>query len=628
MCGVAGIINHRNNDASAEIIRRMTGAIAHRGPDGDGFYTDPDVCLGHRRLSIIDLAGGWQPIYNEDKTVVVILNGEIYNYLKLRKILTDLGHKFATNSDTEVLVHAYEEYGSEFVDKLDGMFAFALYDTVNRKFFMARDRMGKKPMVYFVNYGELVFASEFEALKAHPSMPKKLNTAAISDFMSFQYIPGPDTIYANVYKLPPGHLLEMHLDDSLISIHRYWQLDFSLKTDLNFDEATEKLRSLVERAVKKRLMSDVPFGVFLSGGVDSAIISALMCKLRMPEKTMAFTIGFDDPAYDERNYARQTAAFINQKFGKTLDYYEKVVSPDDFANVVTLVRHYGEPYADASMLPTYLLSQFASEKITMALSGDGADEVFGGYERYLAIRMGQRLDMLSAGMHRGLFELAGKMIKDDNERTFAGRLRRSLLVWGASRGERYFKILNRCPEEMRQSLFTDQLRIQSHDAKRIFEDLEWELTSPDLAERCSELDTQTYLPNDILVKMDIASMAASIEVRSPFLDKDVVEFAASLPFSYKLHGSSRKHILKKAFEEYLPEGLFHRRKRGFGVPIGRFMRENWRRPVEELLFDNPQMSEYFKRAKMRELWDDHQSGRSDNTYILWNLTILSLFLKN
>ncbi len=628
MCGVAGIINHRNNDASAEIIRRMTGAIVHRGPDGDGFYTDQNVCLGHRRLSIIDLAGGWQPIYNEDKTVVVILNGEIYNYLKLRKMLTDAGHHFATNSDTEVIVHAYEEYGSEFVEKLDGMFAFALYDTVNRKFFMARDRMGKKPIVYFVNYGELVFASEFEALKAHPSMPKKLNLSAVSDFMSFQYIPGPDTIYANVYKLPPGHLLEMHLDDSLISIHRYWQLDFSLKTDLNFDEATEKLRMLVERAVKKRLMSDVPFGVFLSGGVDSAIVSALMCKLRMPEKTMAFTIGFDDPAYDERGYARQTAAFINQKFGKTLDYFEKVVVPDDFANVETLVKHYGEPYADASMLPTYLLSQFAAEKITMALGGDGADEVFGGYERYLAIRMGQRLDMLTAGMHRRLFEFTGNLIKDDNERTFAGRLRRSLLVWGASRGERYFKILNRCPEELKHSLFTDQLRVQSHDAKRIFEDLEWELSSQDVAERCSELDIQTYLPNDILVKMDIASMAASIEVRSPFLDKDVVEFAASLPFAYKLNGSSRKHILKKAFEEYLPEGLFHRRKRGFGVPIGRFMRENWRRQVEELLFDNPQMGEYFKRAKVRELWDDHQSGRSDNTYILWNLTILSLFLKN
>ena len=522
MCGVAGIINHRNNDASAEIIRRMTGAIAHRGPDGDGFYTDPDVCLGHRRLSIIDLTGGWQPIYNEDKTVVVILNGEIYNYLKLRKILTDLGHRFATNSDTEVLVHAYEEYGSEFVEKLDGMFAFALYDTVNRKFFMARDRMGKKPIVYFVNYGELVFASEFEALKAHPSMPKKLNTAAISDFMSFQYIPGPDTIYANVYKLPPGHLLEMHLDDSLISIHRYWQLDFSLKTDLNFDEATDKLRSLVERAVKKRLMSDVPFGVFLSGGVDSAIVSALMCKLRMPEKTMAFTIGFDDPAYDERNYARQTSAFINQKFGKTLDYYEKVVSPDDFANVVTLVKHYGEPYADASMLPTYLLSQFASEKITMALSGDGADEVFGGYPwfRSRAALTEATFPWIQFVRERAGFLSAELVDLIKPEEYVAGRYQDAL-------------------EEVPRAKGDDPLEARMREIFYL---------------------NITRFMQTLLDRKDRMSMGTGLEVRVPFCDHRLVEYVWNIPWSMKNCDNMSKGILRRAMSGMLPDEVLKRSK--------------------------------------------------------------------
>ena len=628
MCGIAGIINHHADPAAGKLIAAMNDTLVHRGPDASGTYLDDDVALGHRRLSIIDLAGGAQPMSNEDGSVIAVFNGEIYNFKALRDVLLERGHRFRTESDTEVIVHLYEELGNEFVHMLEGMFAFAVYNRNTRRVLLARDRMGQKPLVYFMAGGTLVFASEFSALKRHPAMPTELDVNAVSDYLSFQYVPGPGTIYRNVHKLAPGHQLEFRIGEGTTSIRAYWHWDFSLKITEPFDAAARELRHLVEKAVERRLMADVPLGTFLSGGVDSTIITAIAAAKRHPGKTCAYTIGFSDATYDERPYATKAADTINRRIGGGLLQREAVVDAEDFSLVEKMAAHCGEPYADASILPTALLSEFAASEVKVALSGDGADELFCGYERYLAIRYASRLSLLPETLSGPLLGFFAALFPDSGERSRSGRMRRFLRVAASPEKLRYFTLLNRCDATLKKSLFGERLlAAMNRNSADLFESLQWELTSADRVERLSELDLRTYLPGDILPKVDIASMASSLEVRSPFLDREVVEFAAKLPLDYKLHGSQRKHILVEAFRDLLPPEIARRAKKGFGVPVAAYLRGEWHNLAEQALLEGELTAGgYFRRQVIRKLWKEHQSGKCDHSYLLWNLLLFSLFL--
>ncbi len=628
MCSITGIINHHAFPAVERLIREMADAQAHRGPDDDGYFIDDDVAFGHRRLAVISPETGHQPIFNEDGTVVAILNGEIYNHLELRCELQQKGHRFTTESDTETLVHLYEESGDTFVSRLQGMFAFAIYDRRNHHLLLARDRLGQKPLFYFMSNDTLVFASELPGLLAHPAMEKELDMAAISDYLSLLYIPEPKTVYRHVRRLPPACTMTFSIDDPQPIIQPYWQLDFSHKTlQMNFQDATKQLRGLVENAIRKRMLADVPLGVFLSGGLDSAIITAVAAKIRVSEGIDAYTIGFADAAYDERSEARATAAAISHLPGVKLRHHELEVTPGDFNVLLKLIRHFGQPFADASMLPTFLLSKFTRTGLTVALSGDGADEIFGGYERYIAMQMFHSLRRLPSPTQVMCKALA-TILPDSGERTFCGRLRRFSRLLSQPKENAYFSLLDRCPTPIRHQIFGPRLREFSNNNVFPFTEFEKTLTTKDLTEQCSELDIHTYLPGDVLTKVDIASMACSLEVRSPFLDHELVEFAAALPWDFKLHGNDRKRILKAAFADLLPHEIMNRRKRGFGVPLAAWLRTTWRKQAEEALFDGPLFSEGFvERDPLLKIWNDHQSARSDWSYLLWTLLMLSLFLE-
>ncbi len=630
MCAISGILNTRGNKEAGNIVETMITAQLHRGPDDSGIFCDDQVALGHRRLAIIDLEHGHQPIETPDGALVLIANGEIYNFRTLRAELEKRGHHFQSNSDSECIIHLYEEYGEDFIGKLDGMFAFALYDIVKRRVLIGRDRLGQKPLLYFMNGDELVFASEFAGLMKHPDFPEKLDTYSISDYLSLQYIPSPDTAFRYVRKLPPGHLLCFNLDSATASIRCYWQLDYSIKNSgLSLGAAAQELRKLVEKAVEKRLVSDVPLGTFLSGGVDSCIVTGIAAKMLYPAPCDTFTAGFGNASYDERSAARRSAEIINSVCGGNLRCHEKEIKSDDFDLVLKLIPKFGEPFADASAIPLFLLSEFAKSKISVALSGDGADEIFAGYERYLAMRYAEKIYWLPYALRKPLFGGIASLLPDRGERSTSGRLRRLLKLFASPEKSGYFNLLDRCPVSLKKELFGPALaKALNHNSAECFTALDWELISHDKVEKLGELDLKTYLPGDILVKADISSMANSLELRSPFMDTSVVEFAARLPMKYKLHGKDRKHILKMAFPEFITPELSARPKRGFGVPVASWLRESWKLPAQEKLFSSKLISgNFINEPVLKRLWDMHQSGEADYSYILWELIVLSIFLE-
>ena len=622
MCSIAGIINFNSIAQARDIAATMNGVMTHRGPDDAGIWSDRRAVLAHRRLSIIDLSGGTQPLGNEDGSIQIVFNGEIYNYRQLRDRLKRRGHRFKTASDTEVIVHLYEEYGSELARHLQGMFAFAIWDSATGRVLLVRDRTGQKPLCYFQNGAELVFASELQGLRCHPQAPAELDPDAVTDFLSLQYIPSPFSVFKGIRKLPPGSMMIFDADNNTAEIRRWWQPDYRNKLNISFEDASVKVRELVTAAVKKRLMSEVPFGVFLSGGLDSAIVASLMTQLRAPATTSAFTIGFDDPAYDERSGANLMAEHINQLSGGKLQHYVKNVKVDDFELIPKLIRHFGEPFADASMLPTYLLCGFAREQATMVLSGDGADEVFAGYERYLVMKYAGYLNPV-----RALFPLFSLLLPDSGERTRSGRARRFCRVIGTAPEKRYPVLLDRCPQHLKNALVGERLRdaAQNNFISRFCAS---ELSAAEPAELAMETDLHSYLPGDILPKVDITSMAASLEVRSPFLDHEVIEFAAALPLKFKQCGTSRKHILKAAFADLLPDEIRNGSKRGFGVPLAALARGAWKKQWEETIRNSTLFSDCWLNAPVFErLWNEHQTSRRDHSYILWNILILAIFLE-
>ncbi len=630
MCAISGIANIRGDRNAVSVVEAMNCAQQHRGPDDSGIFADEHAVIGHRRLAIIDLESGHQPMESiSDDKLVLAVNGEIYNFQELRETLSQRGHNFRTNSDSECVIHLYEEYGEDFVNYLDGMFAFALYDVTKRRLLLGRDRLGKKPLLYFMNGDSLVFSSEFAGLLAHPDVPLQLDENALSDYLSLQYIPSPNTAFRNIRKLPPGHLLSFNIESATVSIRCYWQLDYSIKNrDVSLSAAAQELRRLVKQAVKKRLISDVPLGTFLSGGVDSCIVTGLTAQFLYPAPCDTFTAGFGNAAYDERSAARRSAEIINSVCGGNLRFHEKEIKSDDFDLVLKLIPKFGEPFADASAIPFYLISEFAKSKISVALSGDGADEIFAGYERYLAMRYAENVYWLPETIRKMLFSGVANMLPDRGERSTSGRLKRLLKLFASPEQSGYFNLLDRCPHAIKRELFGPAMhKALNRKSSECFTQLDWELIAIDKVEKLGELDLKTYLPGDILVKADIASMAHALELRSPFMDTAVVEFAARLPMKYKLFGKERKKILKMAFPEFITPELSARPKRGFGVPVAAWLRDAWKAPAEEKLFHSRLLSEKFVNEDvLRRLWDMHQSGEADYSYLLWELIVLDLFL--
>ena len=626
MCGIAGILNTDGSPVDEGALRAMAQAMQHRGPDDEGVWVGGCVGLAHRRLSIIDLADGHQPMGNEAGTTWVCFNGEIYNHLDLRRELQARGAVFRTQCDTEVLLHLYDAAGEAMLEQLVGMFAFAVYDVPRRRLLLSRDRLGQKPLLYFRRGKSLAFASEMHALRRAPGFPADIRPQSVHDYLTYQYVPCPHTIYDGVRKLPPATYVTCQQDSvGEPQPKPYWSLTYAAKARLSLAESADKLRGLLRQAVRMRLMSDVPLGAFLSGGIDSTVTVGLMSEA-MGEPVETFTIGFSEAKYDERRFAASAASRFGTRHHVRLGY------PSDFAVVRKLVRHYGEPYSDASMLPTYLLSGFARERVTVSLSGDGADELFGGYYRYLAMGYARLLDLLPLAI-RG--PLASSLLRHlpprREERTLTSRLRRIVqLAMSGSAPSRYLDLINRAPEAVKHSLYGPVMRdaelAPSYAAMR---GLFSACTSLHPTEAVSEADVHSYLPGDILTKVDIASMAHSLEVRSPFMDHRVVEFAATLPWSHKQRRGARKRVLREACADLIPAELARRPKMGFGVPIARWFRGEWRQVLQDVLTD-PCVGKhgFLDPEAVGTLISEHGSGTADHSYGLWALLLFQLWLQD
>jgi len=551
MCGIAGWANldprTPPRDGGAELLRAMCDRMHHRGPDSEGYLVDDGVALGMRRLAIIDLLTGDQPTFNSDRSVAVVLNGEIYNYREVRADLEKRGHHFRTESDTEVLPHLYDEYGRDMVQHLNGMFAFALWDEKRKRLFIARDRFGEKPLYWGVFDRTLLFASEPKVLLAHPAVKPDLNRNALRQYLSFDYVPAPLSIYEGISKLPAAHTLT--LEDGEITVARYWRLSYQTKQPVpSVDEAADQLRDLLADAVKMRLVSDVPLGILLSGGIDSSVVAALAVRAST-ETVKTFSIGFAEASFDESHHARAVAKFLGT------DHHEERFSATLAANLVGDIGAWmDEPISDPSLVPTYLLSRFTRKHVTVALGGDGGDEIFAGYPMYFGHYMARAYLAVPEFLRRGLVEPVVNLLPVKTKNlSFDYRARRFIEAAHYDEVARHHVLFGSFSPHDQNLLLTDEVRQSSDadiyaDARRLFA----ECDSRNIIERMQSLDTQFYLAEDILTKVDRASMAVSLEVRAPYLDPRVAEFAASLPPRYKLHGYTSKYILKKAAKGLVP----------------------------------------------------------------------------
>jgi len=596
----------------------MCAAIEHRGPDSRGVHVDAGVGLGIQRLRVIDLETGDQPIFNEDRSVVVVLNGEIYNFQELRVQLRARGHMFATRSDTEVIVHLYEEQGRECVRSLHGMFAFALWDSRKRELLIARDRVGKKPLFYSHLAGRLTFGSELPALLEDPEIPRDLDHRALDCYYAYQYVPAPMSAFAAIRKLPPASTLTWR--EGEIEIERYWRLDYTRKRRIGSrEEVYAETREQIEAAVRRRLVADVPLGAFLSGGIDSSVIVAAMARATSEVKT--FSIGFEETAFDELPHARRVA----QQFAT--DHHEFVVVPSAVEILPELVRHYGEPFADSSAIPSFYLSRMARAHVTVALNGDGGDESFAGYNRYAGNAYAARLDRIPISVRRALAAAAQRLPPSPEPASARNRLRRLAGSLPLSAPDRYARYMSCLDGEQRAALYTDEYRREIGDslAPEIIRSA-WGLHSGEIVDALLEADVETFLPGDLLVKMDIATMAYSLEARSPLLDHELMEFAASLPAELKVQGREKKVVLREAAAEWLPRDLLDRPKQGFGVPLARWFREDLRELAFETLLAPAAVDRgYFRRDEVESLLRRHVEGREDLSGPLWTLLVAELW---
>jgi asparagine synthase (glutamine-hydrolysing) len=606
MCGIAGFVGF----GSAQDLEAMTDALSHRGPDGSGLWIAPDapVFLGHRRLSIVDLQGGAQPMWDAAGEIGVVYNGEVYNHLELRRTLEAAGHHFRTShSDTEVLIHGYREWGEDLPARLNGMFAFAIFDRVRRRLLLARDRFGEKPLYLYRRPGRLAFASELSSLLCHRGIAPELDPRAVQKLFAWGFVPTPNALYRHCRKIPGGTSLIYSLDDDRLAEHRYWKFriepDPSI-TDGDLPRLGEEFRALFAQSVKRRLMSDVPLGLFLSGGIDSGAVLAAAARTLPADRILTFTIGFDEPSYDESPYARELAVHFGVRHHEQLLDLEKSreLLPD-------VLRRLDEPLGDASILPTFMLSRFTRQHVTVALAGDGGDELFAGYDPFQALtpaRIYARL--VPKGLHRGLQRLADLVPLSTRNMSFDFKLRRSLAglswpaaywnpVWLAPAGPQTIRDIFEAP------LSADELYEEALDL--------WSGGSGDLLDKTLEFYTNFYLQDDILTKVDRASMMVSLESRAVFLDNDLVEFCRRLPGRFKLRNGRRKWLLKQALHDWLPEKTINRRKKGFGIPLAKWLRQ-WPEPVSPNGY-----GVHFKAHSLEKRWRRHAQGQSDERLLLF-----------
>ncbi len=625
MCGICGVIYA---DASRAVPRAlldgMTATLEHRGPDDCGTFSEAGVGLGHRRLSIIDLTdAGRQPMANEDGSLLIVFNGEIYNFLELRRQLQEKGHSFSSRTDTEVILHLYEEKGTGCLDDLRGMFSFALWDRRRRRLFLARDRLGQKPLVWAEHEGALYFASEVKALLAVPDLPRRVDDLALHHYLTYQYIPSPRTAFAGLRKLPAAHCLLW--EGGRVTEKKYWNLQYVPKLRLGSTEAyRERFLELFYEAVRLRLVSDVPLGAFLSGGIDSSAVVAAMSR-EAGGAVKTFSIGFSERDYDEVRYARQVA----EHFGT--EHREMVVEPRALEILPDLVRAYGEPFADPSAVPTYYVARMTRRHVTVALSGDGGDEAFAGYRRYAVDRYLSWYPRLPSILReKVLRRLVEGLPATGRPRGFIGQLKRFVSSVDPVRERQYVRYLCYFTEEQKKEIYSPEFReaMEKEDAVGLVEELYRRADGDEFLDRTLFVDTHSYLPDDILVKVDIASMANSLEARSPFLDHHLVEFAAACPVDLKLRAWKGKYLLKKAFGPLLPPGITQRRKMGFGMPVAEWFRGELRETARDILLDGRTLQRgYFNRDGVTRLLDDHLSLRRDHGYRLWALLFLELWFR-
>lgn len=626
MCGIAGAV-WTSPDAALgdETLVAMTDSLAHRGPDDRATYRSewmrrpgrgdlPGCGLGFRRLSIIDLAGGRQPIANEDGTVQVVCNGEIYNFVDLRRRLQGRGHVFRSGSDAETIVHLYEDEGPDCIGRLAGMFALAIWDARRGRLVLARDRLGQKPLYYHAAADRLLFGSELKALVAGGA-PRELDPAALDAFLTYQYVPHPRSIYQCVNKLPPAHRAVW--EDGRLEISRYWNPEASVDSSISRREAIETVRERLTESVRLRLQSDVPLGAFLSGGIDSTLIAGLAQRLT-DEPLRTFSIGFDDPDYDETPQAAQTAARLGAR------HEQQIVQPDAVELLPRLVRHFDEPFGDSSAVPTWRLAEMTKRHVTVALSGDGGDEVFRGYDRYRGVRLAEQIDRLPQELTRALVALGRLAPGSVRYRSPLRRWRRFLDAVQAPRLRRYLDWIAIFNETQRIALYTEEFlgSLPRQDPFDFLASVHDPLARLDGAAAISRVDLATYLPCDLMTKVDVATMAHGLECRQPFLDHRLVEFCCTLPSSLHFQRGRGKRLLAEAFPELLPRDVRRRPKRGFGVPLDRWFRGPLRDYAHDLLTSPRAQRGWFEPPAVRTLLKEHAAGAADHSSRLWSLVVL------
>jgi asparagine synthase (glutamine-hydrolysing) len=607
------------------VLARMNETQVHRGPDEAELYTETAMGMGHRRLSVIDIATGQQPLVNADGSLVIVFNGEIYNYRELMAELKELGYTFRTKSDTEVLLVAYQAWGAGCLQRLRGMFAFGIWDRARQTMFLARDHVGVKPMFYsLLPDGFFVFGSELKSIMTHPQLSRELNLPAVEDYFAYGYVPEPKTIFYNAYKLAPGHSITLKVGDKTVNPVRYWDVPFNIQAPQKDGRALEEeLIARMRDAVKSQMVAEVPLGAFLSGGVDSSAVVAMMAQEEAHVKTCS--ISFDDPDYDESVFANQVA----KRYDTT--HYAQTVGTDDHGLIDTLAHLYDEPFADSSAIPTYRVCQLARQHVTVALSGDGGDENFGGYRRYrYAMAEDSVRSRLPAGLRRSVFGTLGAIYPkaDWAPRMFRAKTTFEALARDLTDG--YFHGVSIMNDRVRDQLFSEGFRakLQGYRAIEVMRGHAANSPTDDPLAMIQYLDFKTWLPGDILTKVDRAAMAHSLEVRVPLLDHQFVEWASSLPSDLKLHGGEGKYILKKALEPYLPEDIMYRPKKGFSIPVAAWFRGPLRAEVRAAVL-SPMLLDtgIFNQAYLRHMVDQHESGGNDYSASLWSVMMFEAFLR-
>ncbi|GHU08836.1 amidotransferase 1, exosortase A system-associated [Betaproteobacteria bacterium] len=626
MCGIDGLFDLRGQrDFDRALIERINNVQRHRGPDEAGVFLAPGVALGHRRLSIIDLATGQQPLFNEDGSVAVVFNGEIYNFHALVAELEALGHVFHTRSDTEVIVHAWEAWGEVCVRRFRGMFAFALWDRNRQTLFLARDHLGVKPLHYAVlDDGSLIFGSELKALLQHPGLKREIDPLAVEDYFAFGYVPEPRTIFAQARKLAPGHTLCVRRGQPVPEPHAYWELEFSLDNPLPLDDVADDFSERFREAVKLRMVAEVPLGAFLSGGVDSSAVVATMAGLSdAPVNTCSIAV--DDPKFNEAGFARMVAERYHTH------HLVETVKSDDFDLLDTLTGLYDEPFADSSAIPTYRVCQLARKQVTVALSGDGGDESLGGYRRYRMHLMEQRLrSRLPLNVRQALFGFLGRVYPKADWAPRVFRAKTTFQALARDEVDAYFHSVSVLSDDMRQQLFSPGFRrkLNGYQAVEVFHHHARQAQTDDPLALIQYLDIKTWLVGDINTKVDRASMAHSLEVRAPLLDYKLIEWLAALPSALKIHGNEGKYLFKKVMEPLLPDEVLYRPKMGFSVPLARWFRGPLRQRVREsVLGETLAATGIFAPVYLRHLVEAHQSGARDYSAPLWSLLMFEAFLR-